>query len=96
VSLSAMPEISSLRSRCPVPDIPMVVLSATTGCSPEYRGVWTRAHADLVEHAPAAAHIVVDGAGHAIHQENPADVIAAIESVIARCTTDCRGRGVIP
>jgi pimeloyl-ACP methyl ester carboxylesterase len=84
-ALAAIPEISSLRSTYPVPNIPMIVLSATYGPSAEYRAVWTRAHAGLVEHAPQAAHVVVEDAGHSIHQERPAEVIAAIVRVLERC-----------
>src|SRR5580692_9492144 len=39
--------INQIRTAAPLPDVPAVVLSATTGTTPEIRARWTGVHADL-------------------------------------------------
>lgn len=73
----------------PLPDIPIAVLTAN---SPEQiasfkpplddRALWVQSHGDLADSVPRARHILVDDAGHMIHQQNPQAVLDAIAWVV--------------
>jgi pimeloyl-ACP methyl ester carboxylesterase len=67
----------------PFPDVPVAVLSATQGFPRRFRAHWTGLQADLAAGAPQGRHVVVDGAGHGIHQDRPDAVADAILQVIA-------------
>ena len=75
--------INRIRSSAPLPDVPVVVLSATTGAAEEHRARWTAAHAKLAQAAPAGTHIVLADTHHAINQERPEAITAAISQVMA-------------
>jgi pimeloyl-ACP methyl ester carboxylesterase len=67
----------------PFPNVPVAVLSATRGFPRRFRAHWTGLQAGLAADAPQGRHIMVDGAGHGIHQDRPDAVAEAILQVIA-------------
>lgn len=79
---SSIQAITELRS-APLPDVPMVVLSATEGARPDHRAAWTSLHAKLAASVPRGQHIVLPDTDHAVNQSRPQAVVAAIESVLA-------------
>jgi pimeloyl-ACP methyl ester carboxylesterase len=67
-----------------LPDVPVVVLSATRGFPPRLRRRWTTLQAGVAAAARAGRgrHIVVADAGHAIHHDRPDLVAAAVLAVV--------------
>jgi pimeloyl-ACP methyl ester carboxylesterase len=65
-----------------MPDVPVVVFSATIGTPGDQREKWTSLHADLAEAVPGGRHIVLADTDHAINQERPAEIAEAILRVI--------------
>lgn len=61
----------------PPPAVPAVVFSATEGRPARVRRHWTALQAELAGRI-GAAHVVVPGSGHAVHQHSPALVAEAI------------------
>jgi len=78
----SLPAIRRLRAQGALPDVPVVVLSATTGSPTGQRDVWTRYHAALAASVPSGKHIVLADTSHAINQERPGEIAAAIIDVI--------------
>lgn len=78
---NAIPSIREMRAAGSMPEVPIVVLSATTGLPRPMRDRWTELQADLVRSHPPGAHVVVES-GHAIHQEKPAYVAGVISRMI--------------
>jgi pimeloyl-ACP methyl ester carboxylesterase len=78
----SLEEIRRRRARSPLPNIPVVVLSATTGLPPRERAAYTSFHAKLVASAPRGEHIVLGDTSHAVNQERPVEVTDAILRVI--------------
>lgn len=83
---NSLSTIRRLRAECTLPDVPVVVLSATTGRPEEQRRVWTSHHAALAASVPRGRHVVLAETSHAINQERAPAVADAIKSVI-----DARG-----
>jgi pimeloyl-ACP methyl ester carboxylesterase len=79
--------IHQMRSAAPLPDVPVVVLSATKGAADEHRAKWTAAHADLAKSVSRGTHAVLQDTHHAINEERPEAIASAISQVIA----DVRG-----
>jgi pimeloyl-ACP methyl ester carboxylesterase len=77
--------IRQIRSAAPLPDVPVVVLSATTGAAPEHRAKWTGVHAELARSVSDGTHIVLADTHHAINEHRPDAIVDAISQVIARC-----------
>lgn len=75
-------QLSDLRFR----DLPLVVLSQ------DARGVWGRAwlgaHDELAARSRAGVHVVGTGSGHAMHEDVPDLVAAAVEAVVAAAAAD--------
>ena len=95
--------ISQIRTAAPLPDVPTVVLSATTGTTPEIRAKWTKVHAALAASLPRARHTVLPDTHHAINEMRPEAITEAVFHVlgelrrledrqIARSRSGCRGR----
>jgi pimeloyl-ACP methyl ester carboxylesterase len=78
----SLPAIRRLRAEGTLPDVPVVVLSATTGGPREQREVWTSYHAALAASVPRGRHIVLADTSHAINQERPGEIAEAIKEVI--------------
>lgn len=82
LSSTAIPVIRQIRLTSAVPEVPVVVLSATKGLPKGIRGRWTKRQASLTQTLAAGEHIIADGTGHAIHQERPERVTDAVLSVV--------------
>jgi pimeloyl-ACP methyl ester carboxylesterase len=82
LSSAAIPVIRQIRPASALPDVPVVVLSATKGLPKGIRGRWTKRQAGLTTTAAGSEHIIVAGTGHAIHQERPEQVTTAVLRVI--------------
>lgn len=80
---SSISLIHQIRSNAPLPDVPVVVLSATKGAAAEHRAMWTRVHADLAKSVARGTHTVLADTHHAINEERPEAISSAITSVIA-------------
>jgi pimeloyl-ACP methyl ester carboxylesterase len=76
------PEIHQLRSRSPLPDVPVVVLSATVGAAPEHRAKWTAAQAEVARSVPRGTHIELPDTHHAINEFRPEAIVEAIGRVL--------------
>jgi pimeloyl-ACP methyl ester carboxylesterase len=81
---AALPLIRQTRAEQRLPDIPIVILSATTDTPKDERDEWTRFHADLASSVPNGEHIILADTSHAINQERPAEIAAAINRVLDR------------
>ena len=86
--------IHQIRSSAPLPDVPVVVLSATTGAAEEHRARWTAAHAELARAVPGGTHIVLADTHHAINQDRPEAIAAAVGQVVAAARRGARRRGL--
>lgn len=76
------PEIHQLRSSSPLPDVPVVLLSATVGAAPEHRAMWTAAQAEVARSVPRGTHIELPDTHHAINEFRPEAIVAAIGQVL--------------
>ena len=79
----SVPEIHRIRSAGTLPEVPLVVLSATTGAAEEFRARWTGVQADLAASVPGGTHIVLPETGHAINAERPEAIAVAMNQVLA-------------
>ncbi|WP_051709499.1 alpha/beta fold hydrolase [Streptomyces sp. NRRL S-350] len=77
----AAPEIRRRRSAARLPDVPVAVLSATEGLPEAMRSRWTALQSQIASAATRGTHIVVRGAGHAVHTDRPQAVTAAVLEV---------------
>ncbi|HEY6788452.1 MAG TPA: alpha/beta hydrolase [Trebonia sp.] len=68
----------------PLPDVPVVVLSAARGFPRRFRAGWTSLQAGLAGAAPQGRHVVVDGTGHNIPKDRPGVVADTILAVAAQ------------
>jgi pimeloyl-ACP methyl ester carboxylesterase len=84
LSMRAAPRIRQLRATSGLPEVPVVVLSASKGLPQGMRARWTALHAGLAKSAARGEHIVLDDTGHAIHQERPEQVTTAVLDVVER------------
>jgi hypothetical protein len=73
--------IRRIRANSALPDVPVVVLSATKGLPKGMRGRWTKLQASVAESA-AGQHLIAQDTRHAIHQERPEHVTAAVIDVV--------------
>jgi pimeloyl-ACP methyl ester carboxylesterase len=76
--LEDAPAMASTRRERPFPGVPLVIFSASAGLPPERRQTFTGYHRELAAAVPGARHIIVPGAGHAVHRERPVLVADAI------------------
>jgi pimeloyl-ACP methyl ester carboxylesterase len=79
--------IRQARDARTLPEIPIVILSATTDIPRDEREAWTRFHAGLAASVPNGEHIILADTSHAINQERPTDIAAAINRVIDQHVT---------
>ena len=86
LSMTSVPAIRQIRAASALPEVPVTVLSATTGLPARTRERWTALQAGLAQAAPHGEHIVAEGTGHAIHQERPELVTGAITRVLQHVT----------
>ena len=74
--------IRQIRAACDLPDVPVVVLSATKGLPKGIRDRWTQLQSGLTESTAFGEHIIAQDTGHAIHQERPEQVADAVIKVL--------------
>lgn len=84
--------ITQIRSASPLPDVPVVVLSATTGAAVEHRTMWTAVHAELAKSVSRGTHIVLADTPHAINEHRPEAISSAINQVIADVRSSWQSR----
>lgn len=60
---------------------PVVLLTATKAVD-ELQGIWIDEHRKWAERTPNVSHILVEGAGHAIHRDNPSAVLLAVRRLL--------------
>ncbi|MFF7991303.1 alpha/beta fold hydrolase [Kitasatospora xanthocidica] len=77
----AAPEIRRRRAGARLPAVPVAVLSATEGLPGVMRSRWTALQSQVASAATRGTHILVRGAGHAVHADRPRAVIAAVLEV---------------
>lgn len=65
-----------------LPDVPVVVFSATTGRPGPEREMWTGCHANLAASVPGGKHILLADTSHAVNQERPAEIAETTIQVI--------------
>lgn len=80
---SSISLIHQIRSAAPLPDVPLVVLSATIGAAAEHRAMWTAVHADLARSVSLGTHTVLADTHHAINSDRPEAIVSALSQVIA-------------
>jgi pimeloyl-ACP methyl ester carboxylesterase len=80
--LDSLPVVRQSRAERALPDVPVVVFSATTGRSQEQRKIWTGLHAKLAASVPRGKHIVLADTSHAINQERPVEIAEAVNRII--------------
>jgi pimeloyl-ACP methyl ester carboxylesterase len=78
---ASIPEIHRIRTEGVLPDVPIVVLSATEGAREDHRKAWTKLHAELAASVPRGRHVILADTDHAVNQAGPGAVTEAIESV---------------
>ncbi|MEU8003752.1 alpha/beta hydrolase [Catellatospora sp. NPDC049111] len=76
--------VRRLRSGSRLPDVPVVVLSATVGLPNGMRTRWTALQAEVAAAAPRGEHAVVPEAGHYIHSSRPDAVTEAVLAVVEK------------
>ncbi|MBD0690578.1 alpha/beta fold hydrolase [Streptomyces sp. CBMA123] len=81
LSNRATAQLRRLRAAGPLPEAPVTVLSATEGLPRVLRARFTAAQARITAGAARGVHIVVPGAGHAVHEDRPRVVAAAVREV---------------
>lgn len=80
---ASISEITRIRTEGALPDVPIVVLSATEGVPEGHRKKWTELHAELAASVPQGRHVILPGVDHAVNQGGADAVAAAIDSVRA-------------
>jgi pimeloyl-ACP methyl ester carboxylesterase len=75
------PRIRALRQAAEPPNVPAVLLSATSGAPAVVRTRWTALQVQAA-HALRARHLTVPGTGHGIHRERPESVVETILHVV--------------
>ena len=80
--IDSPPLIQQSREGRTLPDVPVVIFSATTDTPRDERETWTAFHADLAASVPNGERIVLADTNHAINQERAAEVAEAINRVI--------------
>ncbi|MFF3109604.1 alpha/beta fold hydrolase [Kitasatospora sp. NPDC057904] len=86
----AVSEIRRRRSAARTTDVPLAVLSATEGLPAVLRTRWTILQSRIAERATRGTHIVVRGAGHVIHADDPGAVTAAVLEVAEHARQSAR------
>jgi pimeloyl-ACP methyl ester carboxylesterase len=90
--IDSLPLIRHSREGRTLPEVPVVVLSATTDTPEGERETWTACHADLAASVPCGRHVVLAGASHAMNQDRAAEVAEVINRVIECVAPDSSAR----
>jgi pimeloyl-ACP methyl ester carboxylesterase len=78
----SLPLVRQSRADGTLPDVPVVVFSATTGRSREQREMWTGLNAKLAASVLQGTHIALADTSHATNQERPAEIAEAVNRII--------------
>ncbi len=78
----SLPLLRHSRAAGTLPDVPVVIFSATKGQTKELRELWTGFHAELAASLPQGQHIVLPDTSHATNQERAPEIAAAINRII--------------
>lgn len=81
--VSGQAGIRRARAAASLPDVPIMVISATRGFPPSVRKRWSALQADVAAAGPNGRLVVVPGAGHAVQHERPDVVVEAVLQVLA-------------
>jgi pimeloyl-ACP methyl ester carboxylesterase len=74
--------VRRLRAEARWPDVPVIVLTATTGKPARLQQRATELHARVAAAAPRGRQILVERSGHYIHHDRPDAVVEAIAAVL--------------
>jgi pimeloyl-ACP methyl ester carboxylesterase len=88
LAVRSAPLARAARTSSALPDVPLVVLSATTGLPPRMRARVSAIHAQITASTRRGYQTIVDDAGHYIHHDQPETVITAIRAVIDASTAE--------
>jgi pimeloyl-ACP methyl ester carboxylesterase len=77
-----IPAVRRLRASSRLPDVPVIVLSATRGLPKRLRTRWTSLQAQIAAMTDRGEHVVVPGAAHYIHTSQPEAVATAVLTVV--------------
>ncbi|HEX2322754.1 MAG TPA: alpha/beta hydrolase [Streptosporangiaceae bacterium] len=80
--IGSLPRIQRIRQATPLPDIPVVIFSATEDRPGGQRETWTGMHVELAASMQRAEHIVLADTSHAVNQERPGEVADAINRIV--------------
>lgn len=78
----SLPLFKQSREERTLPDVPVVVLSATTDTPRDEREAFTACHADLAASVSNGEHIILADTSHAMNQERAPEIAGAIIRVI--------------
>jgi pimeloyl-ACP methyl ester carboxylesterase len=80
--IDSLARIQRIRQTTPLPDIPVVIFSATEDRPGGQRETWTGMHVELAASIPGAEHIILADTSHAANQERPAEIADAINRIV--------------
>jgi len=80
--IDSLPRIQKMRESQSLLDIPVVILSATTGTPKPQRERYTSFHAEVATSVLRGEHIVLPDTSHAANQERPAEIAGAINRIV--------------
>jgi pimeloyl-ACP methyl ester carboxylesterase len=80
--LDSLPLIRQRRAGRTLPDVPVVVFSATIGRANDQREMWTACHAKLAASVPRGKHVVLADTSHATNQERATEIAEAVSDII--------------
>ncbi|MFF3410495.1 alpha/beta fold hydrolase [Streptomyces sp. NPDC002742] len=78
-----IPAVRRLRACSQLPDVPVIILSATRGLPKGLRTRWTSLQAQIAATTVRGEHVVVPDAAHYIHDSQPEAVTTAVLTVVA-------------
>jgi pimeloyl-ACP methyl ester carboxylesterase len=83
LGLTSVEFARGIRADRTLPDVPLVVLTATKGKPQALHDQSTKLHAAVAANAPRGRQVVVADSGHYIHHDQPDAVVDAIAAVLA-------------
>ena len=78
---AAFPESMAQANAAKLPDVPLVLISAMLGKTPEEREMWYAAHQQLLEQVSDSTHLISENSEHYVHTDEPELVVNAIQQV---------------
>ena len=85
------PSILETRDSPPFPPIPLLVLTATDhGSPPAFEREWQQIQAEVAAQSPRARHVIAEGSGHYIQDDQPGLVIEQIRELLRQLRAAAR------